>query len=199
MKRIIDLLVSLFLLTILFPVLIIVGVIVRLNMGSPILFKQQRPGLHERSFYLLKFRTMIDLRDEKGRFLPDHLRLTSFGQFLRRYSLDELPQLMNVVRGEMSLVGPRPLLMEYLSLYTNEQRSRHFVKPGMTGWAQINGRNAISWDERFVLDKWYVENQSLWLDLKILVATSLKVIRKDGITQNNHSSMEKFTGSSDMR
>lgn len=168
-------------------------------MGSPLFFTQQRPGLHERSFYLLKFRTMSHIYDENGKLLPDHLRLTHLGKFLRKYSLDELPQLLNVLKGDMSLVGPRPLLVEYLPLYTEEQKLRHHTKPGMTGWAQINGRNAISWEERFALDRWYVENQSLKLDMKILALTIYKVIKKDGITQINHATTEKFTGSSEVR
>lgn len=166
----------------------------RWKLGSPILFKQQRPGLHGKPFYLYKFRTMTDERDENGELLPDHLRLTPFGQFLRKYSLDELPQLFNVLKGDISLVGPRPLLMEYLELYTPEQARRHEVKPGITGWAQVNGRNAISWEEKFKLDVWYVDNRTFWLDIKILFLTVIKVLKKEGINQSEYVTMEKFVG-----
>lgn len=172
----------------------VTSILVRWKLGSPIIFKQQRPGLHGKPFYLYKFRTMTDERDEKGELFPDHVRLTPFGQFLRKYSLDELPQLFNVLKGDISLVGPRPLLMEYLELYTPEQARRHEVKPGITGWAQVNGRNAISWEEKFKLDVWYVDHQSFWLDLKILFLTVLKVLRSEGISQQGHVTMEKFTG-----
>lgn len=178
--------------------MIMIAVMIRLKMGSPVLFKQQRPGLDEQPFYLLKFRTMDQIRDESGCLLSDDLRLTSFGQFLRKWSLDELPQLLNVVKGDMSLVGPRPLLTEYLPLYTESQRVRHNTRPGITGWAQVNGRNAISWEDKFTLDKWYVHNRTVWLDLKILGLTIYKVIKKDDITSNNHSTSEKFTGSSEV-
>ncbi|MBB6284649.1 sugar transferase EpsL [Geobacillus subterraneus] len=158
------------------------------------MFKQQRPGLHGKPFYLYKFRTMMDERDGKGELLPDHVRLTPFGQLLRKYSLDELPQLFNVLKGDISLVGPRPLLMEYLELYTPEQARRHEVKPGITGWAQVNGRNAISWEEKFKLDVWYVDNRTFWLDIKILFLTVIKVLKKEGINQSEYVTMEKFAG-----
>jgi sugar transferase EpsL len=171
------------------------AVIVKLKLGSPILFKQQRPGLYGKPFYFYKFRTMTDERDRDGQLLPDDKRLTSFGMFLRKYSLDELPQLANVVKGDISLVGPRPLLMEYLPLYTEAQTKRHLVKPGITGWAQVNGRNAISWEEKFELDLWYVNHQSLLLDLKIIALTLIKVITSEGINQTGNATMERFKGS----
>lgn len=174
--------------------MVVTAILVHWKLGSPVLFKQQRPGLHGKPFYLYKFRTMTDERDENGELLPDHLRLTPFGQFLRKYSLDELPQLFNVLKGDISLVGPRPLLMEYLELYTPEQARRHEVKPGITGWAQVNGRNAISWEEKFKLDVWYVDNRTFWLDIKILFLTVIKVLKKEGINQSEYVTMEKFTG-----
>ncbi|PHA03092.1 sugar transferase [Bacillus pseudomycoides] len=195
MKRLFDLVVSLFLLLCFSSVIFVVAVLIRLKLGSPILFKQQRPGLHGKSFYLYKFRTMTDARDSNGVLLPDQVRLTSFGKFLRKYSLDELPQLINVVKGHLSLVGPRPLLMEYLPLYSNEQAKRHHVKPGITGWAQVNGRNSISWEGKFKLDVWYVENQSFLLDLKILYLTFSKVLKSEGIQNGNHATMPIFKGS----
>ncbi len=164
------------------------------KLGSPVLFKQLRPGLHGEPFYFYKFRTMTSATDRNGVLLPDAQRLTSVGLFLRRYSLDELPQLINVIKGELSLVGPRPLLMEYLPLYTEEQAKRHLVKPGITGWAQINGRNSISWEEKFELDGWYVTHQSFWLDLRILGRTFLKVFRKEGINQPGQATVEVFQG-----
>ncbi|MFZ3591230.1 sugar transferase [Bacillus sp. DJP31] len=182
MKRIIDILASLCLLIILSPFFIIIPTLIKYELGSPIIFKQKRPGLNERPFYLYKFRSMKDLKDSEGKSLPDSLRLTTFGYFLRKTSLDELPQLINVLKGELSLVGPRPLLMQYLPLYTEEQARRHQVKPGITGWAQVNGRNAITWEEKFHFDIWYVENQSLLLDLKILYLTLIKVVRSEDIT-----------------
>ncbi|GAB6435326.1 sugar transferase [Bacillus luti] len=194
MKRFIDLLVSLsFLLILSFPIIIVI-ILVRIKLGSPIIFKQQRPGLYGRPFYLYKFRTMTDERDSKGELLADQVRLTSFGKFLRKYSLDEIPQLINVVKGNLSLVGPRPLLMEYLPLYSNEQVKRHHVKPGITGWAQVNGRNAITWEKKFALDVWYVNNQSFSLDMKILFLTVIKVFKSEGINQVGHVTMERFTG-----
>lgn len=199
MKRFVDLLLSFILLLLFLPLMITIAIMIRLKMGSPIFFIQKRPGLYERSFYLFKFRTMHPLYDKNGELLPDHLRLTQLGQFLRKYSLDELPQLLNVLKGDMSLVGPRPLLEEYLPLYTKEQRTRHHTRPGLTGWAQVNGRNAISWEKRFACDKWYVENQSFRLDMKILALTLYKVIKKDGITQSNHATVEKYTGRSEVR
>lgn len=199
LKRVFDLITSLVVLIILSPIVLITAILVRCKLGSPVLFKQQRPGLHGKPFYLYKFRTMTDERDENGELLPDHVRLTPFGQFLRKYSLDELPQLFNVLKGDISLVGPRPLLMEYLELYTPEQARRHEVKPGITGWAQVNGRNAISWEEKFELDVWYVDNQSFWLDLKILFLTVLKVLKSEGISQQGHVTMEKFTGTKEKK
>ena len=194
MKRLFDMLISLSLLIMFSPIILIVSILVRIKLGSPILFKQQRPGLQGKPFYVYKFRTMTDARDNKGQLLPDHSRLTPFGKFLRKYSLDELPQLINVVKGDISLVGPRPLLMEYLPLYTEEQAQRHLVRPGITGWAQVNGRNAITWEEKFQLDVWYVKNQSFWLDIKILFLTVIKVFKSEGINQEGHVTIEKFYG-----
>ncbi|MFD0682112.1 MULTISPECIES: sugar transferase [unclassified Paenibacillus] len=194
MKRLFDLLVSASLLLLLFPIMIIVAILVRVKLGSPVIFKQQRPGLYSRLFYLYKFRTMTDARDNDGNLSPDYMRLTAFGKLLRKYSLDELPQLINVVKGDLSLVGPRPLLTDYLPLYTEEQTKRHNVKPGITGWAQVNGRNAISWEDKFKLDVWYVEHRSFFLDLKILSLTFFKVLKTEGVSHKNHVTMEKFTG-----
>lgn len=174
--------------------LIVTAFLVRIRLGSPVLFKQQRPGLHGKPFFMYKFRTMSDTRDEYGNLLIDDRRLTSFGAFLRNTSIDELPELFNVIRGEMSLVGPRPLLMEYLPLYNPEQARRHEVRPGITGWAQVNGRNAISWDDKFKLDVWYVDNRSLFIDIKILWLTIVKVFRQEGISQETHATSEKFKG-----
>ena len=193
-KRLLDIVGALLMLILLFPVLLAIAILIKIKLGSPVIFKQQRAGLYGKPFYLYKFRTMTDERDENGELLPDHLRLTPFGQFLRKYSLDELPQLFNVLKGDISLVGPRPLLMEYLELYTPEQARRHEVKPGITGWAQVNGRNAISWEEKFKLDVWYVDHQSFWLDLKILFLTVIKVLKSEGISHEGHVTMEKFTG-----
>jgi len=179
----------------LWPLFLVLAVLVRWRLGSPVLFRQQRPGLHGRPFSICKFRTMNEVRDARGRLLDDADRLTGLGRFMRRFSLDELPQLFNVLRGELSLVGPRPLLMEYLPLYSSEQARRHDVRPGITGWAQVNGRNAINWEERFRLDVWYVDHQSLWLDMKILWLTVLKVLRSEGVSQKGHATMEKFRGS----
>lgn len=195
MKRLFDVVFSLIGLLILFPVILIVAWRVRKKLGSPVLFKQERPGLHGKSFHMIKFRTMRDAVDSNGRPLPDSERMTPFGRFLRSSSLDELPELWNVLKGDMSLVGPRPLLMQYLPLYSDEQRRRHEVKPGVTGWAQINGRNSLSWDEKFKLDVWYVDNHTLWLDIKILFLTIKKVLIKEGISQENNATMEAFTGS----
>jgi sugar transferase EpsL len=194
MKRCFDLLISFILLLILSPVIVCISILVRMRLGSPILFKQQRPGQYGKPFYIYKFRSMIDKRDAEGELLPDHVRLTSFGRTLRKCSIDELPQLINVIKGDISLVGPRPLLMEYLALYSPEQMKRHDVRPGITGWAQINGRNAITWDEKLALDVWYVENRSFLLDMKILVLTVVKVIKSDGIQQKGHATMEHFKG-----
>ncbi|WP_336882206.1 sugar transferase [Priestia koreensis] len=194
MKRLIDFSASLIGIIILSPIFIITALLVRVKLGKYILFKQERPGLNGVPFYVYKFRTMNDKRDSFGDLLPDSVRLTSFGQTLRKYSLDELPQLFNVLKGDISLVGPRPLLMDYLVLYTPEQARRHLVRPGITGWAQVNGRNAISWEEKFKLDVWYVDNQSLWLDVKILMMTVLKVLKSEGISQQGHATIEKFSG-----
>ena len=193
-KRLFDLLTSLFLLCILSLVILIVGILIRVKLGSPVIFKQERPGLNGVPFHLYKFRSMTDVRDTNGVLLPDHIRLTRFGMMLRKLSLDELPQLINVVKGDISLVGPRPLLMEYIPLYTKKQLKRHNVKPGITGWAQVNGRNAISWEEKFELDVWYVENQSLILDFKILLLTFIKVFKSEGINQPGNVTMERFKG-----
>jgi lipopolysaccharide/colanic/teichoic acid biosynthesis glycosyltransferase len=194
MKRLFDIFVSLVALIVLAPVLIIVAVLVRNKLGKPILFCQVRPGLGGKPFKMYKFRTMLDAKDDKGNLLPDSDRLTQFGKLLRATSLDELPELWNVLKGEMSLVGPRPLLMEYLPLYSDEQKRRHEMRPGITGWAQVNGRNAISWTQKFKLDVWYVDNQSLVLDLKILFLTVKKVVVREGISAENQATMEKFTG-----
>lgn len=194
-KRLFDIVISTLLLVILSPVILVLAILVRFTLGSPVLFKQVRPGLHGRPFTMYKFRTMTDARDEHGNLLPDERRLTKLGWFLRSTSLDELPELFNVLKGDMSLVGPRPLLMDYLPLYTPEQARRHEVRPGMTGWAQINGRNAISWEEKFEHDVWYVDNWSLWLDLKILWMTLIAVLRRDGISAQGHATMPRFTGS----
>lgn len=194
-KRVFDYICSLLGLIILSPVIIATALLIKSKIGSPIVFKQERPGLYGRPFYVYKFRTMTDERDKDGVLLPDHVRLTKFGIMLRKLSLDELPQLFNVLKGDISLVGPRPLLMEYLEVYTPEQARRHEVRPGITGWAQVNGRNAISWEEKFKLDVWYVDNRSFWLDIKILFLTVLKVFKSEGISQTGHVTMEKFTGS----
>ncbi len=195
-KRLLDLSLTILALVVFSPFLVAIAVLVRICLGSPVLFSQQRPGLHGKSFVLLKFRTMLDARDSRGKLLPDTERLTRFGQLLRSTSLDELPELVNVLKGELSLVGPRPLLARYLNRYTPEQMRRHEVKPGITGWAQVNGRNAITWEERFKLDVWYVDNQSLWLDLKILAMTLMKVLRRDGISPDGQVTMEEFQGTS---
>ncbi|MGG1635368.1 sugar transferase [Paenibacillus sp. NRS-1760] len=194
-KRLFDIFVSSIILLIMLPIIGITAILVRIKLGTPIVYKQQRPGLNGAPFVVYKFRTMTDEKDSLGQLLPDHIRLTPFGSFLRKFSLDELLQLINVVRGDLSLVGPRPLLMEYLPLYTEEQARRHQVRPGITGWAQINGRNAISWEEKFALDVWYVENWSILLDLKILFQTFLKVVRPEGISNANHATMPMFKGS----
>jgi len=194
-KRLFDFSVALLLLVALWPLLLLLAVMVRLHLGSPVLFRQLRPGLHGHPFYICKFRTMTDACDVDGVLRADAERLTPPGRFMRRFSLDELPQLFNVLRGDLSLVGPRPLLMEYLPLYSAGQARRHEVRPGITGWAQVNGRNAISWDERFRLDVWYVEHHSFLLDMKILWMTLLKVLRSEGVSQKGHATMEKFRGS----
>lgn len=194
MKRIFDIVLSVAAVVLLSPLLVFSAVVIRLKMGSPVLFRQQRPGLGGKGFVIYKFRTMTNEYDEAGRFLPDEQRLPTFGRFLRSTSLDELPELFNVLKGDMSIVGPRPLMMKYLSRYTPEQTRRHEVKPGVTGWAQINGRNAISWEDRFKLDVWYVDNHSLWLDLRILLRTIAAVFKREGITQQGRATMDEFMG-----
>lgn len=191
-KRIFDLFVSFVVIFILSPVLIVVALLVRIFLGTPVVFKHQRPGYKGTPFILYKFRTMTDSHDEKGKLLPDKERLTRFGRFLRATSIDELPELFNVLKGEMSTVGPRPLLMQYLNRYTPEQARRHHVYPGMTGWAQIKGRNIISWDDKFRYDVWYVDNWSLGLDIKIIGMTILKVIRREGINQPGFTTAQEF-------
>ncbi|MCU0942094.1 MAG: sugar transferase [Hydrogenophaga sp.] len=194
MKRLFDLAVAVSLLTLLSAPLLLLALLVRVSLGGPVLFRQVRPGLHGRPFRMIKFRTMTDARDADGGLLPDAQRLTPLGRFLRATSLDELPELWNVVRGDMSLVGPRPLLMEYLPLYSAEQARRHEVRPGITGWAQINGRNRLSWEQRLAMDVWYVDHRSFALDLRILVGTVGKVLRRDGISAEGEATMPKFTG-----
>ncbi|MED3573041.1 sugar transferase [Cytobacillus praedii] len=186
MKRLMDFMIALIGLIILFPFMLLITILVKWKLGSPIFYKQQRPGLNGVPFFLYKFRSMSNEKDSTGRLLPDHIRLTPFGSFLRQYSLDELPQLINVIKGDLSLVGPRPLLMEYLPLYSEEQARRHLVRPGITGWAQVNGRNSITWEEKFALDVWYVNNQSLFLDIKILLLTIIRVLRSDNVHINEH-------------
>lgn len=195
MKRLFDFLVALFALLILLPVIMVVAVLIRLKLGSPILFTQDRPGLNGNVFKMMKFRTMLDAKDKQGNLLPDDERMTPFGAFLRSTSLDELPGLFNVLKGDMSLVGPRPLLVQYLPLYSSEQARRHNVRPGITGWAQVNGRNAISWEQKFKLDVWYVDNQSFLLDIKILLLTVKKVFVREGISADGHVTIEPFKGS----
>ena len=195
MKRIFDFLVALFVLLTLLPVVIVVAVLIRFKLGSPILFTQDRPGLNGKIFKMMKFRSMLDAKDKHGNLLPDNERMTKFGAFLRSTSLDELPGLFNVLKGDMSLVGPRPLLVQYLPLYSEEQARRHNVRPGITGWAQVNGRNAISWEQKFKLDVWYVDNQSFWLDIKILLLTVKKVFVREGISADGHVTIEPFKGS----
>jgi sugar transferase EpsL len=192
LKRVFDITVSAVALVVLAPVMGLIALAVWRTMGRPVLFRQARPGLHGKPFVMYKFRTMRDLRDAEGNLLPDEARLTPFGRWLRATSLDELPELVNVLRGEMSLVGPRPLLMEYLERYTPEQARRHEVKPGITGWAQIHGRNNLSWEERLRLDVWYVDHWSLWLDLKILWRTLWMVLRREGISAQGHATMPRF-------
>jgi len=193
-KRFFDVCVSFIALLLLSPVILIVSIKIANNLGKPILFKQKRPGFNGEIFEMIKFRSMRDALDEKGNILPDSERLTPFGLKLRSSSLDELPGLWNVLKGDMSLVGPRPLLVEYLPLYNEEQAKRHNVRPGITGWAQVNGRNAISWEDKFKLDVWYVENRTFWLDIKILFLTVKKVFVKDGISADGEVTMHKFTG-----
>ena len=194
LKRLFDIVASILALIILFPVFLIVAYKIFRKLGSPVIFRQTRPGMHGKPFEMIKFRTMFDAFDDYGCLLPDDQRMTRLGSFLRSTSLDELPELWNVLKGDMSLVGPRPLLMEYLPLYSPEQARRHDVRPGITGWAQVNGRNALSWDEKFKLDVWYVDNQSWWLDIKILFMTVKKVLVREGISAEGEVTMTKFTG-----
>ncbi len=196
MKRVFDLLLVTIAAPLILPVIAVLALLVRMKLGAPIFFVQRRPGMSERPFDMVKFRTMTDERDEDGNLLSDELRLTSFGQFLRKTSLDELPELWNVFKGEMSLVGPRPLLMQYLPLYTPRQRRRHEVRPGVTGLAQVMGRNALSWDEKFEYDVRYVEQRNLWLDIKIIIMTVVTVVRRDGISNAAHATMPPFRGGS---
>ena len=194
LKRLLDIIIASIALILLSPLYFYVAHKVKKNLGSPVLFRQVRPGLHGKPFEMIKFRSMKDAVDAQGNLLPDSERLTPFGKMLRSSSLDEMPELWNVIKGDMSIVGPRPLLMEYLPLYNQEQAKRHLVRPGMTGHAQVNGRNAISWEEKFKLDTWYVENQSIWLDFKIMLKTVKKVLAKDDINAENDATMPKFNG-----
>ena len=195
LKSLFDKTLALFLIILFSPIYIVVSLLIFFKMGSPILFRQKRPGYKEKIFGIYKFRTMTNEKDANGNLLPDDKRLVGIGKFIRSTSLDELPQLFNVLKGEMSFVGPRPLLEEYLPLYNEKQKRRHDVKPGITGWAQVNGRNAISWEQKFDYDVWYVDNQSFWLDIKILWLTFLKVVKRSDISSSTSSTMEKFTGS----
>ena len=195
MKRTFDLAAILLMSPVLLFACLLVGLAVSIFLGRPVLFRQKRPGLHGIPFTMMKFRSMRDDCDEAGNLLPDHQRLTRFGSFLRSTSLDELPGLWNVAKGDMSLVGPRPLLMEYLPLYTSEQARRHLVRPGITGWAQVNGRNAVSWEAKFAYDVWYVDNQSFWLDIRILWMTIIRVLARKGVTADGEATMSKFKGS----
>ena len=194
-KRVLDILLSGGALLILWPVLLVTAILVRTKLGSPVFFCQERPGKDEKIFKLYKFRSMTDARDEKGQLLPDAVRLTKFGKLLRSTSLDELPELWNILRGDMSIVGPRPLLVKYLPLYNAEQKRRHDVRPGLTGWAQVNGRNALSWEEKFRLDVWYVENLRFATDVKTVFMTVKNVLRREGISSENAATMEEFRGS----
>ena len=196
LKRPMDFILSLMAIIVLSPVLIIVAILVRLKLGSPVLFKQKRPGLNEKIFTMHKFRTMTDEKDENGELLPNHIRLTKFGRILRATSLDELPELFNILKGDMSIIGPRPLLIEYLPLYNEKQKHRHDVRPGLSGLAQVNGRNAISWEDKFDYDVEYVESISLLLDLKLIVQTLLKVFKREGVNKSDNVTMEKFKGTS---
>ena len=196
-KNVFDYMTAIILTIILLPLLAFIALLVMVFIGRPFIFQQVRPGLHGKPFIIYKFRTMTNERDKNGALKPDSVRLTKFGKFLRSTSLDELPGLWSILKGDMSLVGPRPLLVEYLPLYSKKQSKRHKVKPGITGWAQVNGRNAISWDEKFDLDLWYIDNQSVWLDIKILWLTVKKVIIRDGISSDNDATMSEFTGKGD--
>ena len=193
-KRLFDIVVAGASLIVLAPILLLVALLIRTKLGKPIFYRQTRPGLHGKPFEILKFRSMLEAYDENGDPLPNAQRMTSFGQFLRSASLDELPELWNILKGDMSIVGPRPLLMEYIPLYSKQQRRRHDVPPGLTGWSQINGRNAISWEEKFELDVWYVENASFLLDLKIIVMTLIKLLRRDGISHAGDVAMPRYKG-----
>ena len=195
LKRLFDIILGVILIILFLPFYIVVSLLILLKMGRPIFFKQYRPGYREKIFGIYKFRTMTNKKDENGVLLPDEQRLVGVGKFIRSTSLDELPQIFNVLKGEMSFVGPRPLLVEYLPLYNEEQKKRHNVKPGITGWAQVNGRNAISWEQKFAYDVWYVENQSFLLDMKILWMTFLKVVKRSDISSDTSATMEKFQGS----
>ena len=197
MKRLFDFLLSMVLILVLCPVMLTVALVVRMKMGSPVLFRQKRPGYKGLPFFVYKFRTMTDERGADGELLSDDQRLPMFGKFLRKTSVDELPQLFNVLKGDLSFVGPRPLLMEYLPLYNAEQARRHDVKPGITGWAQINGRNAISWNEKFKLDIWYVDNRSFSIDLKILWVTAMKIFKRAGVSAEGHVTMPRFMGNNE--
>ena len=199
LKRLLDIVIASSALVLLSPVYLIVAHKVKKNLGSPVLFRQVRPGLNGQPFEMIKFRTMKDALDAEGNPLPDSERLTPFGKMLRATSLDEMPELWNVIKGDMSIVGPRPLLMEYLPLYNEQQAKRHNVRPGITGYAQVNGRNAISWEKKFELDTWYVENQSLWLDFKIMLKTIKKVIAKDDISAEGETTMTNFTGTPEQK
>jgi len=194
-KELSDRVFAIFLIVALLPLFLLTMILVYLNDGSPILFVQERPGYHEEIFNIYKFRTMTNKKDSSGKLLPDQERLTKIGKLIRSLSMDELPQLFNVLKGDMSFVGPRPLLPEYLPLYNKKQKRRHEVKPGITGWAQVNGRNAISWEEKFALDVWYVENHSFWFDMKILYMTFLKIFGRSSISKDGHVTVEKFQGS----
>lgn len=194
LKRLLDLGVSLIFLSLFFPVYLVIAIMVRKRIGSPVLFRQERAGLNGKPFTIYKFRTMTEQKDEKGNLLPDEKRLVPFGLFLRRTSLDEIPEFFNVLKGEMSLVGPRPLLVEYMERYSPEQKRRHLVKPGITGWAQVNGRNNISWEEKFEYDLWYVDNWNVLVDLKILFITVLKVFKREGINAEGYATMPEFKG-----
>lgn len=196
-KRIMDVVLSGLAMVILGPLLIALGILVRIKLGAPVFFRQERPGLAEKPFNIFKFRTMAEKYGPDGQALPDEQRMTRLGTMMRRLSLDELPELVNVFRGEMSLVGPRPLLMEYLPLYSDRQRRRHLAKPGLTGWAQVNGRNALSWEEKFDLDIWYVDHRSIWLDLKIIALTIKMLFLREGIEHGSHVTMPRFNGSKD--
>lgn len=199
MKRAFDLILAIGMSWLWLPLLGFLAFVVRRKLGGPVLFRQQRPGLHGKPFMLLKFRTMTEARDTKGQLLPDSERLTSFGRFLRSSSLDELPELINVIQGDMSLVGPRPLLMKYLPRYTPEQARRHAVRPGITGWAQVHGRNAVSWEAKFNMDVWYVDHCNLWLDVKTLILTGWTVFRRQGVSASGHATMPEFMGSNTNR